>query len=1074
MKKNRLAYFLVLAFAIFWHVATCSAQLNHAYSRAEAIAKAKAEGKMILTDFGRPTCEDCWGVTNAFWTTNNPSLRQLLRASCIIWEANIDITAEWNPYAAGLNGWALPLVCFVDPNNPLTYFGSRYQGLFTATLFYNSLQKVIKASMPLCVTNLPAGPLNNNAFTVQGMASTNATLVNSVKGVPISRVMWRTSATDAFQPASGTKAWSAPVALAPGDNTFESYVEYTDGRTSWTNRVVLNYGGVAAPDNTAPSLAITSHTDLQTVTGSPITIRGTASDSGSGGSGIASVTVNGAAATGGSAAGSAVANWSRTVNLSNGANTFTVIAADTAGNTITNSIRIILSPAVPDTTAPILAITSHTDLQTVSTSLILLAGTASDSGKGDSGIGLVTVNGTEGNNDTASGSNTANWSLSVSLAEGTNTLAVVAQDGVGNSVTNSVRIIFVAPATDTQPPSLAITSHTNLQLVGSASITLSGTASDAGSGDNGIASVKVNGLLASNGTAAGSGVANWSRVVSLVAGTNTLKVVAADTAGNTSTNVIRVISDTVRPTVSITSPTSGQRWSNTVFTVRGTARDNRGVASVQYRLNSGDWTPASSGNGWTNWTVDVTPVAGTNTIRAYVRDAAGNYSTTNSVSFILVVPPASDRLTVVTTGLGGLSPNYSNALLQVGKTYSVTARPGAGYVFAGWTGTVLGQTTILSDQAKLSFVMVSNLVLQAEFIPNPFIAFKGTYNGLFYPWLPGNTNLVEATNSGALALTLSTNGSFSGSLNLKGTSLPLSGKLNVALQAQVQVARLGKPSLLLNLQLHDQYNNPSTLNTDTNVVTGTVQDSTNWVSDVLAYRNASGNSNSAAGAYTLVVLGCLNNGTCFGGSTNVPWGDGAGSVRITSAGSVSISGTLADGSSISRSVKVLEEGFCPVCIPLYSGKGLMIGWMNLDTGSTWQLYWIMPPGLTNTFYVDGLAQIRSAKLTRYVAPALGHNSTTWSQALFEVRENNWSTPYTNQVTLTNNILHSLGGNLSNLSMTITAGSGLFSGRFTDPVTLRTLTFKGAVVQDPTPDFPAAAGWFLGPNRQGGIVRLIPE
>ena len=52
--------------------------------------------------------------------------------------------------------------------------------------------------------------------------------------------MWRINTTHPFQPASGTMAWSAPVALAPGDNTFESLVEYTNGQRSWTNRVVLN------------------------------------------------------------------------------------------------------------------------------------------------------------------------------------------------------------------------------------------------------------------------------------------------------------------------------------------------------------------------------------------------------------------------------------------------------------------------------------------------------------------------------------------------------------------------------------------------------------------------------------------------------------------------------------------------------------------------------------------------------------------------------------------------------------------------------------------------------------------
>jgi hypothetical protein len=81
---------------------------------------------------------------------------------------------------------------------------------------------------------------------------------------------------------------------------------------------------------------------------------------------------------------------------------------------------------------------------------------------------------------------------------------------------------------DQTGPSLQITSHTNNQDVNTASITLSGTASDSGKGDNGIQQVTVNGVEASNDTATGSGTANWSKVVSLSPGANTLTVVAYD------------------------------------------------------------------------------------------------------------------------------------------------------------------------------------------------------------------------------------------------------------------------------------------------------------------------------------------------------------------------------------------------------------------------------------------------------------------------------------------------------------------------------------------------------------------
>ena len=77
-------------------------------------------------------------------------------------------------------------------------------------------------------------------------------------------------------------------------------------------------------------------------------------------------------------------------------------------------------------------------------------------------------------------------------------------------------------------PSLGITSHTNNQDVGTASITLIGTASDSGRGDNGIQQVTVNLVRANDDTAIGSGTANWSKTVSLSPGANVLTIVAYD------------------------------------------------------------------------------------------------------------------------------------------------------------------------------------------------------------------------------------------------------------------------------------------------------------------------------------------------------------------------------------------------------------------------------------------------------------------------------------------------------------------------------------------------------------------
>jgi hypothetical protein len=91
-----------------------------------------------------------------------------------------------------------------------------------------------------------------------------------------------------------------------------------------------------------------------------------------------------------------------------------------------------ITQACPDTTGPSLLITSHSDGQLVNATSMTLSGTASDSGKGGNGIQQVTVNGGRANNDTATGTGTANWSKAVSLSPGANTLTVIAYDNSSN------------------------------------------------------------------------------------------------------------------------------------------------------------------------------------------------------------------------------------------------------------------------------------------------------------------------------------------------------------------------------------------------------------------------------------------------------------------------------------------------------------------------------------------------------------------------------------------------------------------------------------------------------------------
>jgi hypothetical protein len=210
----------------------------------------------------------------------------------------------------------------------------------------------------------------------------------------------------------------------------------------WVMQMVAFKAATIGSDTIPPAVAITSHTNNQTVTTSPITVSGTASDSGLGNNGISSVTVNGVAASGGTATGSGTANWSQSVTLNPGANTIAVVAKDasSAQNSTTVQITVTYNPSSPDSTGPAVAITSHINNQTVTTSPITVAGTASDSGLGNNGISSVTVNGVAATGGTAVGSGTANWSRSIALNPGPNTITVVAKDNSTNQNSTTVQI----------------------------------------------------------------------------------------------------------------------------------------------------------------------------------------------------------------------------------------------------------------------------------------------------------------------------------------------------------------------------------------------------------------------------------------------------------------------------------------------------------------------------------------------------------------------------------------------------------------------------------------------------------
>jgi hypothetical protein len=194
--------------------------------------------------------------------------------------------------------------------------------------------------------------------------------------------------------------------------------------------------------------------------------------------------------------------------------------------------------------------------------------------------------------------------------------------------------------------------------------------------------------------------------------------------------------DTTPPTFNTTSPANNSAVTNSTVVIKGTANDNVAVASVSYSLanvtGTNAWQPATSTNLFTNWTATVTDlIPGTNLVRFQAVDTSTNATAVQSLllNYYFPVP-----LTLSTNGRGTVSGATNNQLLDLNYPYQLTARPAAGFGFAGWTG------SIVTNSSVLSFVMQSNLSFTANFV--------NTAPPTFHITSPANNSAV--TNSAVL------------------------------------------------------------------------------------------------------------------------------------------------------------------------------------------------------------------------------------------------------------------------------------------------------------------------------------
>ena len=410
-----------------------------------------------------------------------------------------------------------------------------------------------------------------------------------------------------------------------------------------------------------------------------------------------------------------------------------------------------------------------------------------------------------------------------------------------------------------------------------------------------------------------------------------------------------------------------------------------------------------------------------------VRDLAG----------VLAAP-----LAVQINGSGAVTPNYNGQSLEIGKSYTMTAKANSGFIFAGWSG------GITNPNAKLTFVMQSNLVLQANFIPNPFLPTAGNYAGLF----SDTANGVANQSSGFFSAKVTSAGKFSAKLLLAGKSSSLSGQFSGSGLASNSIARPNLDPLRLLLQLN--------LSGD-EMISGQISDGT-WMADLLADRasfNSKTNPSPQSGKYTFLIPGTEN-------SLGTPGGDGFGAVTVDVSGNINFKGTLGDGAKVSQKTFLSKRGQWPLYSSLYSGKGLILGWLTFanqpSNDISGPVNWIKLAQPSAQFYPGGFAQQIEAAGSKYSftsgTPILSFGTGHVSFVNGNLTEN-----FTNQISISaNSKVTNLSGN--KLTLTFTTASGLFKGSVVNPATGKPVSFNGAVFQKRN----FGGGHFLGTDQSGRV------
>jgi hypothetical protein len=398
-------------------------------------------------------------------------------------------------------------------------------------------------------------------------------------------------------------------------------------------------------------------------------------------------------------------------------------------------------------------------------------------------------------------------------------------------------------------------------------------------------------------------------------------------------------------------------------------------------------------------------------------------------------------LNITINGEGSISPALQPSRFVFGSSHTLTATADAGWVFENWS-TIGLSAEVNTNSRSLQFTFLSNTVITANFVPDPFTLAHGTYNGLFF-----EPNAVNPASSGAVSLTVAPSGSFSGRLLMGPSAYNFSSQFTSAGVAQAQ-AKAGAQPLMVNLQLD--------MTGKTGQVHGDVNGGT-WdaalVADLAPAWTAQ-NPSPLAGNYTMVLPWAT-------GTVAAPGGDSYGVGTVNTKGVLSMAGELADGATFSVAAPVSQGGQWPFYVYAAPGKDAVLGWVTVSNGlSGTNVNWSKAAG-KGPLYQAGFGNVLQLVGSPWQAPAKESAALTLANPAVTLSGGGLTEPLTDPVDLQDFLTYAG----DNLTLSIRPSNGSFSGWFISPAGGGRHTISGVVLQNEG----RALGLFPGSNGSGTVL-----